>query len=486
MCIRIFAFLLLGALSACSMAPHYVRPESPVEDAWPQSPLAAAVAPVATAADGKPAAPLSPDENPEQAATNIGWQQFFTDPHLRHLLQLALDNNRDLRVAILNIEKARGMYQIQRAELLPAINATGQSTTTGLSADISPTGRQRTTYEYSANLATASFELDFFGRVQSLKDEALEKYLSTEEARKAAQISLVSNVAAAYLTLLADRERLKLASDTLVSQQDTYAMTQKRHELGVASELALRQAQISVDTARVDIARYTGQVALDLNALSVLAGKQVKEDLLPPSSMSNMVTKQELFVGLPSSVLLQRPDILQAEHSLKAANANIGAARANFFPRISLTASTGTASDQLGNLFMGPTGTWAFLPQVSLPIFQGGRNIATLRVSEADKSIAVANYEKAIQVAFQEVSDALIQKDSLAAQVKAQESLTHATSEAYRLSYARYNQGVDSYLSVLDSQRSFYNAQFDLVSVQTSKELNRVLLYKALGGGWKE
>lgn len=477
MYIRILAFLLLGALSACSMAPHYVRPEIPVEDAWPQSPLPAAEA-------GTPAA-APQTENADQSATNISWQQFFTDPHLRHLLQLALDNNRDLRVAVLNIEKARGMYQIQRADLLPSVSASGQSTTTGLSADISPTGKQRTSYEYSANIGAASFELDLFGRVQSLKDEALEKYLGTEEARKAAQISLVSNVASAYLTLLADRDRLKLASDTLVSQQDTYSMTQKRHELGVASELDLRQAQISVDTAKVDIARYTGQVVLDQNALSVLTGVQVKDDVLPPSSMANMVTKQELFVGLPSGVLLQRPDILQAEHSLRAANANIGAARANFFPRISLTASTGTASDQLSRLFMGPTGTWTFLPQISLPIFEGGRNIATLRVSEADKSIAVANYEKAIQVAFQEVSDALIQKDSLAAQTKAQESLTHATSEAYRLSYARYNQGVDSYLTVLDSQRSFYTAQFALVSVQTSRELNRVLLYKALGGGWK-
>lgn len=494
MCIRILHTLLvpvlLCSLAACSMAPTYVRPDSPVADAWPSAEdllpqeLVAEGGPlVAAGQESRDAAQVSADA--AEAFAMLHWQNFFADPHLQKLISLALNHNRDLRVAALNIEKARGMYQIQRADLLPSINASGQSTNTGLSADLSPTGSQSISHEHGLAVGITSFEIDFFGRIQSLKDEALEQYLGTEEAHKAAQVSLVSSVASAYVALLADRERLKLASDTLISQQASYEMIQKRFELGVSSELDLRQAQISVDTARVDIARYTGQVALDMTALSLLAGTPLKADLLPPASMDSTLNPAELPLALPSVVLLTRPDILQAEHTLKASNANIGAARANFFPRISLTASTGTASDQLQNLFLGPTGTWTFMPQITLPIFQGGRNIATLRVSEAEKQIAVAQYEKAIQSAFQEVSDALIQTGSLREQLKAQQSLTHATSEAYRLSMARYTQGIDNYLTVLDSQRSMYSSQFNLVAVRTNRELNRIMLYKSLGGGWK-
>lgn len=492
---RIFALLLLGMVSACSMAPAYVRPENPAAADWPEVPVPEGMvrqdndtppmddtgvpqsAPAAVA--GEAAAPL------QAPTSDISWKQFFVDENLRHLINLALANNRDLRVSALNIERARGMYQIQRADLLPSISATGESANTLVAAELSATRKQETTHQQQVGIGFNSFELDFFGRIQSLKNEALEKYLATEEALKAAQISLVSNVASAYLTLLSDRARLQLASDTLSSQESSYGMIQKRFELGVSSELDLRQAQTSVDTARVDIARYTGQVAMDMTALSLLVGTQVNDSMLPARALAGLVVSEDLPVGLPSQVLFQRPDIVQAEHSLKAANANIGAARANFFPRITLTAFTGTASDELSNLFLSPTGTWSFLPQVSLPIFQGGRNIATLRVSEADKKIAVATYEKAIQTAFQEVSDTLIQKTALAAQCTAQESLTHATSEAYRLSRERYAQGVDSYLTVLDSQRALYASQFNLVTVRSNRELNRIMLYKTLGGGWK-
>lgn len=471
---------LLMLLSACTMAPTYVRPENPVGDKWPEIPVPEGIEVPATEADS-----TVQTDGKDLVTAEISWKEFFVDEHLQKLIGLALENNRDLRVSALNIERARGMYQIQRADLLPSVNATGDSTNNLVSAELSATGKQVESHQHNLGVGINSFELDFFGRVQSLKNEALEKYLATEEAHKASRISLVSNVAGAYLALLSDRERLQLASDTLLSQQYSYGMIKKRYELGVSSELDLRQAQISVDTARVDIARYTGQVAMDMTALSLLVGGQVSKDMLPQKPLSSLVMLQELPVGLPSRVLLQRPDIVQAEHSLRASNANIGAARANFFPRISLTAFTGTASDDLTNLFQGPTGTWTFLPQISLPIFQGGRNLATLRVSEADKKIAVANYEKSIQTAFQEVSDALIQKTALAAQTAAQESLTHATSEAYRLSQERYNQGVDSYLTVLDSQRSMYTSQFNLVTVRSNLELNRITLYKVLGGGWK-
>ena len=312
---------------------------------------------------------------------------------------------------------------------MPGVSASGESSNKGVSADLSTTGEQTVSRQHSLGVGVTSYELDFFGRIQSLKDKALETYLGTEEAYRSARLSLVSEVAQAYLALVADRERLNIATETLKSQQASYEMIARRHSVGVSSELDLRQAQTSVDTARVDIARYSGQVAKDITALSLLAGTKVTPDMLPAKALSELPVWPDIPVSLPSTVLLQRPDILQAEHTLKAANADIGAARANFFPRISLTANIGTASNELSHLFDGGTGIWTFLPQVSLPIFEGGRNVANLRVSEADKKIAVANYEKAIQSAFREVSDALIDRVSLAGQLEAQKSLVHATSE---------------------------------------------------------
>lgn len=461
----LLACMAVCCLCGCSLAPRYERPAMPFDNAWDHI-------------SGK-------DISHSRFTADIGWQSFFNDKPLQHLIALTLANNRDLRVSTLNIERARALYQIQRADQLPNVNASGDESAQSTPAKLSTRGVRTVTHQYTVG-AGLSWELDFFGRIQSLKEAALENYLATEEALKSSQISLVAEISSAYLTLVADRERLSLSSDTLKSQQESYNMIKRRQELGVSSDLDLWQAQTSVDTARVDIERYSSQVARDLTAISLLAGTKITEELLPAQTINELRMSTDLPVGLPSEVLLRRPDILQAEHLLKSANANIGAARANFFPSISLTAFAGSAGPQLSDLFDGGTGLWRFAPQISLPIFTGGRNIANLRISETDKEIAVANYEKSIQSAFREVSDALIMRNALAKERKAQESLTHAATQTYNLSRERYNQGIDSYLSVLDSQRFMYSSQMNLVSVRVNQELNQILLYKTLGGGWTE
>lgn len=462
---RVFLLLVAVAMaSGCSMAPEYLRPQMPVAGEWPK--LAA----------------LTPDG--QNAAALMGWKQFFPDKQMQLLIQLALENNRDLRVTAYNIERARALYRIQRAEQLPAVSATGTGTSQRVPAVLSSSGEHMITREYSAGVGLSSFELDFFGRIQSLKEEALERFLATEEAYRSARISLVAEVAIARLTLAADEERLAIAKATLESQQDTYTMIKRRFELGVSSELQLSQAQTSVDAARVDIARYTNQVEADRNALTLIIGTTIPQELLEHKPMSEFVLPDELPVGLPSEVLLLRPDILQAEHELKAANANIGAARANFFPSITLTTSVGYASNELADLFSNATRVWNFIPRVNLPIFEWGATMARLDMSEVDKQIAVAQYEAAIQRAFREVSDALVQRRTVVDQLEAQISLVGAATKAYELSSARFDKGVDSFLEVLDSQRYMYSSRLNLVSVKLLQETNRVLLYKVLGGGW--
>ena len=339
-------------------------------------------------------------------------------------------------------------------------------------------------HQYNVGLGVSSYELDLFGRVRSLKDQALEQFLATGQARRSMQISLVAEVAANYLTLAADRERLQLAKDTLTSQQTSYQLIHSRYESGISSALDLHQAQTSVDTARVDIARYTNFVAQDENALNLVVGSPVPADLLPGALSETLTALKELTPGLPSDVLLSRPDILQSENLLKAANANIGAARAAFFPRITLVSSVGFGSDELASLFNGGAFVWKFLPQITLPIFDAGANQANLKVAEVDRDIAVAQDEKAIQTAFREVADALAQRGTIDDQLAAQRSLTDATAESYRLSQARYEKGVDSYLNVLDSQRSLYGAQQNMISVRFVRLSNLVTLYKVFGGGW--
>ncbi|MDA8520252.1 AdeC/AdeK/OprM family multidrug efflux complex outer membrane factor [Acidovorax sp. NCPPB 4044] len=460
---------LLAALAAAlvlagcaNLAPTYERPAAPVPQQYP--------------AGGAPEA--------SGGLSAVSWQDFFEDARLRSLVALALANNRDLRVAVLNIEKARAQYRIQDAARLPAVNATGSGTGARTPASVSGTGSAVTSHQYSASLGISAYELDLFGRVRNLGTQALEQYLSTEQARRSTQISLIAEVASAYLTWSADVERLALAQETLRTQGETFALTQRRFELGSASALTLRQVQTSVDSARVDVARYTGQIAQDRNALALLLGTPVPDDLAPRPLGEQPDALPALSAGLPSELLLRRPDLLQAEHELKAATANIGVARAAFYPRISLTASAGSSSAELSGLFKGGSGAWSFIPQISLPIFDAGSNQAGLDSAVASRDIALAQYDKAIQTAFKEVADALVLRDTLVQQLDAQNSLVQASGDALALSDARFTRGVDSYLDVLDAQRTWYSARQTLITTRLSSLNNGVTLYKALGGGW--
>jgi multidrug efflux system outer membrane protein len=463
--------LLIAAMIVClagctTLAPTYTRPAAPVPAAWPSG---------LAYKDARAASTAPP-------VADIKWRDFFVNEKMRKVIDLALVNNRDLRVAVLNIEKAQAQYRIQRAELFPAVNAAGSGSKQRLPASISGTGQSMTVQQYSVNLGFSSWELDLFGRVRSLKDRALEQYLATEQARSSTQISLVAAVANAYLTLAADRENLKLSLSTLEAQQTSYNLIKRRYEVGASSELDLRQAQTRVDAARVDIARYTGQVALDENALNLLVGSPVSVELFP-GELGAVTLLKDITPGLPSEVLQDRPDILQAENQLKAANANIGAARAAFFPRITLTTGFGTAADDLSGLFKSGSEAWTFAPQIVLPIFDAGSRWAGLKAAKADREIALAQYEKAIQSAFREVADALAQRGIMGEQMDAQQSLVHAVSESYRLSNARYKSGIDSYLTVLDAQRALYGAQQGLIALHLARLTNLVTLYKVLGGG---
>lgn len=456
-------------ITGCSLAPEYRRPDSPVSGSWPKG-------------DAYMNTRLA---KAETSAAEVKWQDFFVNQKLGRVVGLAIKNNRDLRVAILNIEKARALYQVQRSELFPNIKGSASENIQGVPDSLSSTGDADVTRQYSINAGFSSYELDFFGRIRNLKDKALEQYLSTEQAKASAQISLVAEVAGTWLTLAADRERLNLAKDTYRTQQETYNMIKRRFEVGASSELDLRQVQTRVDAARIDMAKYTGKVAQDENALILLAGSAVPADAMPEElgrieSKSGAV--RDVMAGLSSDVLLKRPDVLSAENQLKSANANIGAARAAFFPKISLTGSFGTASSELDELFRGGP-AWSFIPQISVPIFDAGMNRANLEAAEADQKIAVAKYEKAIQTAFREVSDALAQRGTVDEQLTAQKSFLEATSESYRLSDARYKSGIDSYLNVLDAQRSLYSAQQSMIDVRLLKLANMVTLYKVLGGG---
>jgi outer membrane protein, multidrug efflux system len=452
--------------AGCTMAPVYNRPESPVPVQWPTGPAYKEVV-------GGQTAPLAPD---------VGWRQFYVDEKLQKVIELALLNNRDLRAATLNIEKARALYGIQRAELFPAVSASGFWIEQRIPADISKESGEATNFhQYSVSLGVSSWEIDFFGRIRSLKDRALEQYLATEHARRNTQISLTAEVANTYLALAADHENLKLAQSTLDAQRGIYSLIHRRYEVGITSELDLRQVQTRVEAARVDVSRYMRQVALDENALSLLVGSTVPAELLP-SDLTAVASPKDVSVGLSSEVLLLRPDILQAESQLKAANANIGAARAAFFPRIILTGTMGTTSDDLSGLFKAGAGAWLFTPQFTMPIFDA-RIWSALEVISVEREIAVVQYERAIQTAFREVADALALRGTVEDQLAAQESLVEAWAEAYRLSSARYAKGVDGYLAVLEAQRSLYAAQQILIVTRLSRFANRVTLYKVLGGG---
>jgi multidrug efflux system outer membrane protein len=410
-----------------------------------------------------------------------GWRDFFTDQKLQAIIRTALNNNRDLRLAALNVERVRALYGVQRATLFPSVDAAGTMAKERVPADLSSTGKSRIAEEYSVSLGIASWEIDFFGRLRNLKDQALQEFLATEQAHRSAQLSLVSSVAGAYLALAADRGNLELAQSTLDSQQAAYALIQKRYDVGLATELDLRRAQAQVETARGSVARYTQLMEQDRNALNLLVGAQISDELLP-EDLGSVSPPEPISPGLSSEVLLSRPDIMAAEHRLKGTYASIGAARAAFFPRISLTSSVGTASSELSGLFESGSATWSFVPKITIPIFDP-RTWAALRVSKTEREIVLTQYEKAIQTAFKEVADALAVRGTVDQQVVAQQSLVDAVAETYRLSNERYENGVDSYLSVLDAQRSLYSAKQGLISLRLAELISRVTLYTVLGGG---
>jgi multidrug efflux system outer membrane protein len=466
------AFLLLALIAlvpgGCTLAPKYERPTAPVPADWPAG--------QAHETSPAPAAAVA-------SAPDLRWQEFITDDKLRQLIATALKNNRDLRMATLNVDLARSLYRIKRADLFPAIDAIGSGSKRRTPADLSSTGAAQIAERYDVNLGVTSWEIDLFGRIQSLKDRALEEYLATEQARRGAQISLVSSVANVYMGLAADRDGLALAEQTLTAQRDAYNLIRRSNELGLVGELDLYRAQTQVDAARGDVARFTQRVAQDENALNLLLGSPAPRDLLP-AGLENVTPPQKVAAGVPSEVLLLRPDVLQAESLLKAANADIGAARAAFLPRISLTAALGTASAELSGLFKTDSDAWSFAPQVVMPIFDA-RTWSAHRAAKVQQEMAVTQYEAAIQGAFREVADALAASGAADRQVEAQESMVSALTEAHRLSQSRYDKGIDGYLSVLDAQRSLYAAQQGLVSLRLAKLSSQVRLYAVLGGGWQ-
>ncbi len=417
-------------------------------------------------------APAIPAQWPAEAARGevadvaaVGWRDFFTDARLQQVIDQSLQNNRDLRVAVLNVERARGQYRVQRADRVPGVAVNEQ---------------------FTAGVGVAEFELDLFGRVRNLSEAALQRYFAVAANRRNAQLSLVAETATAWLTYGADAQRLKIADATLKTYEDSLRLAEARHERGGSSALELTQTRTLVETARTDAARLRGQLAQDRNALALLAGGQLDPALLPDSIEPQLLALAPPPAGLPSDVLLQRPDIMAAEHQLLAANANIGAARAAFFPSISLTGSIGSGSSELSNLFDSGTRVWSFLPKITLPIFQGGKLRANLAIANADRDIALAQYEKSIQVGFRETADALALNVSLDEQVSSQQRLVEAAEQANRLSQARYDAGLDSFVTLLDARRTAYNAQQTQLQAQLAQQANRITLYKVLGGGWHE
>ena len=494
------ALLAATMLAGCNLAPKYVRPVGAVPATLPQDGIYPA------------AASDAPD------VTKIGWQSFFTDDRLRRTIALGLENNRDLRIAAANVLQARAQYRIQRADLVPSTNLSGSGTYTnniqgaagalggaagggtgagtgtgtGTGAGTGGTGTglgtgvgssSRNLEFYSVNAGFSAFELDLFGRVRNLSRAALEQYFATEEAQRATRISLIAEIATAWLTYASDQDQLRISQESLKSFAQSLELTRAQFRIGVASELEARQAETTYQGARNDIAVLKTRVAQDKNALDLLVGTPVQTDLLPQGLADGGAALPLLPSGLSSDILLRRPDVLQAEHQLIAQNANIGAARAAMFPRISLTATLGTISTALSGLFAGGSFTYTGAPSVSLPLFDGGRLRGNLDVARAQQQAAVSTYEKTVQTAFREVADALAQRGTIDEQIAAQTARVEAANVALKISDARYRTGVESFLTTLDSQRTAYSAQQLLVTTRLNRESNMVELYRSLGGG---
>ncbi len=459
-------------LAGCvNLAPDYQRPAAPVAASWPQSqPSLSALG--------------------ESEDLRLDWRQFFTNPRLRDTIALGLEHNRDLRIATLNIERSRAQYGVAQSERLPTVGVDAQANRSRTPASISNSGETTLSTRYTADLALTSYEIDFFGRIRNLSQAALEQFLATQETRRSVQISLVGEIATAWLQLEATGQQLQLARSTLQNQQKSHALVSRSHALGAQSGLTLAQSQSTVDAARVKVAEYETQLAQNRNALVALVGATVPEQMQPATDFALKARDASRLVmppeGLPSSVLQHRPDVLAAEHALIGAHANIGAARAAFFPRISLLGSAGSASTSLSDLFSGGTSAWSFVPSISVPIFDGGLNRANLDVAKADRDILLATYEKTLQTAFREVADALAVRANIAARLQAQRSLVSANYRSFQLSDALFARGGGSgFLEVLDAQRNYYTAQQDLISLSLAEQLNRLALFKALGGGWQ-
>lgn len=406
-----------------------------------------------------------------------GYKDFFADQRLLQVLDMALNNNRDLRTATLNIQRAQQAYQITENNQLPTIGASGSV----LRQDQGGGAQTR----YNVGLGVTAYELDFWGRVRSLKDNALDNFLATQSSRDATQIALIGQVAQAWLNYSFANANLKLADQTLKTQLESYNLNKKRFDVGIDSELPVRQAQISVETARNDVANYKTQVAQAQNLLNLLVGEQVPSALLPTQRVTRITNTTAFGAGLPSDLLNNRPDIRTAEYRLSAAGANIGAAKARLFPSISLTGNAGYASTDLSDLFKSGSFVWAVGPSIDLPIFDWGTRQANIKISETDQQIALADYEKSIQSAFREVNDALAVRQNISDRLAAQKRLVDATNTTYKLSNARFRAGIDSYLTVLDAQRTAYAAEQGLLLLEQANLNNQVELYKSLGGGVK-
>ena len=459
--------LLLGLLSGCSFIPAYHRPALPVTAQYPY-----------------------PTGGAGTAASDLGWRNFFSDPALQGLIALSIAENRNLRITVLNVQEAQAQYRVDRASLFPTIDGNGEAIAQRTSGGLSTSGAGMTTHEYSLGAQTVSWELDLFGKIRSQAQTAQQTYLSDADTALSARISLVAQVASEYYTWLADRESLKIAQATAAADQHSLQLTQLEANTGTTTAIAVAQAQITFDTATADVAQFQRQTAQDMDELVLLAGAP-----LPPALVQKMDATSQLAnepplplvpAGLPSDLLTRRPDIRAAEHELLAANANIGAARAAFFPSISLTANGGVASNSLSSLFSGGTTAWLFQPQITLPIFSGGANIANLDLAKLEKRVQIANYEGTIQSAFHDVSDALAARQTYVDQVQAEQNLVAADTRYYTLAQMRFNAGVDNYLNVLLAQDSLLSARLNLVSLQLAQQQNEITLYKALGGGWQE
>lgn len=458
---RLAIILALSGATACSLAPTYDAPALPVAAHYPaDSP--------ATAAD--------------RVAADTAWQDYFADPTLQSLIRQALDNSRDLRGAVLRVEEARAAYGIRRADQFPTIGVGIDASRGRTPADLSVTGQATTGSQYQVGASLASWEIDFWGRVRNLKDAALEEFLATDEARRAATVGLVAQTADAWLALRELDERIVLARDTIATRQESFRIFSRRFEVGATSRLDLAQVETLLTQAQALGAQLEQARALQAHALALLVGAPVD---LPPAAtrLDDALILHELAAGLPSDLLIQRPDIAAAEHRLKAANANIGAARAAFFPRVALTAAAGTASAALDGLFEPGSGAWRFSPSLSLPIFDAGRNRAALDLAEVRRDLAVANYEKTVQQAFREVADALAARRWLDEQLRIQRAALAAQAERARLAKLRYDNGAARYLEVLDAQRDLLAAEQQLVQTRRALLSSRVGLYAALGGG---